>query len=713
LGIIGSVVSLRWNKLQLLQDADTKHWYVDQSKLLFRKGAAQTNAFEAIDGSFDAGAVLRRFFKYRTGIADRDILFESADFLKDNNMRIPVLAVTPYLSFGSQVKSFYHKLLVYRINRLNRLCEISTYWGTDISYALTLYLDAHIPLMHLFETDAKISSFVLKYSPHEEVLPDATWCIINAALGTHTKNDLSQVFSRALPEMAQSKGLNLLLKKLNKQTFDFMKRIVLCSMLGNYRHANERPRFVVRCEMIKQFNDVYFRAHLQTAGQDNYLGLYALREYTGMLSTFVPVFSVLMSRSIQWNKQNLRIYDMMRAMRITLNAAWSNAFSDTVSETLKKHYKRLPKRKLIPRGRGDHSNLLVLVMSRTVNKRNLKRDHGTAFSTRELLEGLASPVEKVARLALDADVATVGARLLQDFVVKPKKTSGYYVDAALLSDDKLKLMHDALLGVDAARTTRVVALPSNMLRAQLDAVKRRFKCESDDDPRVARTTSVMVCPCCHEVKNFVLKATERDGKKVGHRACGWHKLLFDHDAGVTRCAKTDACRHFNVVAYDVLKVAQDGALAGGVLVGRFGTVVVSPCCGQLVNANALSTVMTSGQPTFDCPACAVPPDTTVEGEPDPKKCAFCFRDLRGQNAGLHLRLMSKEKVAQASSSSQNTPSPGPGLPPPAVQRGQEGLARDREGPERNHPSRRPEEPLTPSTGTKGPPRSRPPTPKGS
>jgi hypothetical protein len=44
LGIIGSVVSLRWNKLQLLQDADTKHWYVDQSKLLFRKGAARTAA---------------------------------------------------------------------------------------------------------------------------------------------------------------------------------------------------------------------------------------------------------------------------------------------------------------------------------------------------------------------------------------------------------------------------------------------------------------------------------------------------------------------------------------------------------------------------------------------------------------------------------------------------------------------------------------------
>ena len=110
-----------------------------------------------------------------------------------------------------------------------------------------------------------------------------------------------------------------------------------------------------------------------------------------------------------------------------------------------------------------------------------------------------------------------GQRLLADLVTQPKKTVGYVVDGDVLEDDALKILHDTMIGVDAARTTRVVELPANALRAQLDAVKRRFKCESDADPRVKRATRVYVCPCCQEVKNFVLRATEREGKKVSFR----------------------------------------------------------------------------------------------------------------------------------------------------------------------------------------------------
>jgi hypothetical protein len=556
-----------------------------------------------------------------------------------------MLPETPYLGFTTQIKSFYHKLLVYRVNRLNQLCEVANFWGPDVVYALTLYLDAHIPLLHLFLDGVKISSFVLKYPPHQESLPDASWCMLNAALGAHTKNDLSQVFFRALPEMAQTKGLNVLLKKVQTNSLDFMKRITLCSLLGNYRHAVERPRFQVRCDTIRLLNDQYLKQHFARAGPENYVALYVLREYTGVLSAYVPVFAALMARSIQWHKQNLRIYDMMRALRISQNTDWSHAFGDAASETLKKHYKRLPKRKLIPRGKCDQTSALVSVLSRTANRRSLKREFGRAFDPSHVMDGLMCPRSKLARLASDASVHPAGQRLLEDFITKPKKSAGYTVDAAVLSDGALKVLHDVMLGVDAARTTLVVSLPPNVLRAQLDAVKKRFSCTSDTDPRVKRATEVLVCPCCQEVKNFVLKAGERQGKKTSVRASGWHKLVWDDVAHVLRCAKTEACRAYRVASYDVLTVPPDGGtLRGGALVGRFGTAVVSPCCGFLVHTSALSNAMVAGEPRFDCPACAAPLDVSVDGEPDQKKCAFCMRDLRGQNAGLSLRLYNKDKA---------------------------------------------------------------------
>jgi hypothetical protein len=63
LGVLGHVVSLRWNKLRLAQNADTKAWYIDQSQLFFCKGAARSNTFDAIDSTFDPASVLRRFFQ--------------------------------------------------------------------------------------------------------------------------------------------------------------------------------------------------------------------------------------------------------------------------------------------------------------------------------------------------------------------------------------------------------------------------------------------------------------------------------------------------------------------------------------------------------------------------------------------------------------------------------------------------------------------------
>ena len=274
-----------------------------------------------------------------------------------------------------------------------------------------------------------------------------------------------------------------------------------------------------------------------------------------------------------------------------------------------------------------------------MNRRNLKREHGVAFDVESMLQGVDDPPTRLARLLEDDDVAAAGARMLNDFVIKPKKTAGYYIPPEVLSDTKLKTLYDALLGVDAAKTTRIIPLPQNVLRAQMEAVKRRFGAPADAEKMVERATNVLCCPNCSRIKNFVLKQTEREGKKENNRASGWHKLVLDEDAGVLRCAKVEACREFRVKDYSVLS-EKDGVLSGGVLVGRFGTAVISPCCGMLVETSALG-VTADG---YDCPACVQPTDNRAEGEPDPKLCAFCMRELRGQNAGLHMNLVSESKA---------------------------------------------------------------------
>jgi hypothetical protein len=99
---------------------------------------------------------------------------------------------------------------------------------------MQIFIDAHIPMLAMYERGDRVSSFILKYPPHEENLPDACAEITNASMGgsASSLSPLTAVMMRVLPELAQPTQFNALINKHSLQVGAFTHAVALCSMLG-------------------------------------------------------------------------------------------------------------------------------------------------------------------------------------------------------------------------------------------------------------------------------------------------------------------------------------------------------------------------------------------------------------------------------------------------------------------------------------------------
>lgn len=532
----------------------------------------------------DACALLERFFEHRHGLPGGGRLFSG------------------------------QPLDAEALGQLGKLLKAAGgVWGDDVHYALAVWYDANLAPGLL---------------AHEDALPDLLLDIMHVSVwhdragGRRAKppdsrSALLTVLLKIMPENGQPRELNRFVARAAEAAPDqllALHAITQCALLGNYRYCRFKLGAAARANVAATFTPEAFRAALNDGAHGNLFLFYVLREYMHVAGKYVPSYRLLMGTFFLWEKQNSRVCDMMRETREEVDAAadWRVAFtSRACTDAYKRHYRRMPKRKLCARELCP-ARTLLLVAERTCRARKL-RSACAVFDVRAAARLGARPgappaVPELLAAAGEHSAAASAAAALEDLTSQrsASKALALILPNARMSDEDLKRTHDAAIMAARGASTFVVPLPPAFARRQAAAVARRFGCAEDDWPTIRRAARVYVCPCCARVKNFVL---EKGAKATFLRASGYEKMVYpsplDGSAaeGPLACASTPHCRMFSVTALDLLAPAPGGRFSGGVLQAPGACITVTPCCGVLAALASLR-AWSGG---YSCPACTVPP----------------------------------------------------------------------------------------------------------
>lgn len=643
-GICGTVVGLHLNALRLVQ-CPSRAWRVDQSAMAHVTRPTCNVTFPMLYRGVqpDPQAFLRDFFAHRTRVADAAVLFFNYDELCEARPKLGQPPTDAFMRWPEgATKSFAHRLLHYRVNRLNMMLqECQHLYGHEWAFNMQLYVDAHIGMVLLFERGEKLSAWTLKYTAYEHALPDFVPLGVQAAVNSFVpdasssadrKRDVGkprtlvvQMLLRALPEFAQTRSLHAAFIKClqHRELSSSIFQLAQAALMGNYSHVTDRLPYATRKAMVEGFTQTTALGLFQGLPGNEHLILYIMRTYLLAALPLCPPLHTLVLAMSPINKQAARVQDALRVARATAAHDWTLMFQDSVLNALRKSHKRLPKRKLVARGPADCSSALMVNARRTAMRRGLKRERGVAFDPEFYQEQV-----KRARLSqpppadMELRSRAAATAILEAVAQHPERRPQLVFSADQIDNDTLKQLSDFALAVDYARLARVTPFPQAFVLAQVQAVARRFNCAADDWTVLRRVSRVVMCTTCG-VRNYYLTHAERGvaNRRVDNpRAAGFRKLAFSMRLGELRCVGKASCSQYPLSTVDIAEMTPDGP-RGGALVLRECALLISPCCGYLCEASALR-VTPSG---FDCPGCATKKKQEEEGAPDPRICAHCSK----------------------------------------------------------------------------------------
>lgn len=639
-GVLGTVAGLHLNALRLVQEPD-KSWRVDQSAMEHVTRTPCNVTFPSMYRELvpPPHAYLRAFFSHRARVSDATVLFFSYEELVEARPKLPAPPSDASMPWPpGATKSFAHRLLFYRVNRLNQmLAECAELYGRTWAYNMQLYIDAHVGMVLLVERGEALSAWELKYTAHEHALPDLGPLCVQAAVNSVVPEGLSvaerkkamarpravaaQMLIRALPEFSQARWLHTLFVSClqNRELSSTMFALAQAALLGNYVQSPGPPApYATRKAFIAGFTQQNAAAIFGAMPPNEHLTLYVMATYNlATIMPLCPALQKLVSAMSPMQAQAHRVFEAMQALRDAARNDWRLMFGDAALEALKKAHKRMPKRKLVPRGLSDVSAALAVSASRTAARRGLKRK-GAAFDPdffeaqlQRLRRG--APPEPALAAASGAAAGEVLAALGED----PHRATSLAFAPETIGDADAARLADYAAAEEHVRLARATPLPAGFVRRQREAVARRFGCGPEDWDTLRRVTRVAICVSCG-VRNFFLTQAERGASKRrvdNVRAAGFRKLAHNLEAGDMRCVAGESCPKHTLSYVDL--ASEDGS--GGALVLRGAAVVVSPCCGYACASSSIRVTPTG----FDCPACCVARKEEAEGAPDPRICAHC------------------------------------------------------------------------------------------
>lgn len=649
-GIYGTCCGLFLNTLMFEQNPVSGKWFINQERMRFDQTKANNIAGNTMTDSLyrapvDPRVFLYDFFQLRTRVTDSFILF--GDFAEVNGtstaqrIKIPHIE-SKYMTIAEDMtKSFIHKLVHYRVNRLNVMInECSAIYGDKWCFMMQLFLDAHIPMMILMEKGQKITTFALKYPAWEQtiadLLPYTSRAAVNGGISagmtaaekkkmqTGSVYLLIQLLVKALPEFCQTKVLHEMFvrglgnKDINRPLFG----IIQCFMLGHFTSNKNRHTFRMRKQCIAEFTPENAKNFFQNLDADEHISLYIMRQYLLVALPTCPPLAQLVDQMSPIQRQASKMNETIKSIFLAGSGGWRNMIRAETLEHIKKLHKRTPKRKLIPRGCLDSSLDLLANTKKSLTQRGLKRTMGVAFEPQFFTETVkrlrASPTDCPSGLAESA--AKASELIVAELNTNPMKRSPVVMDEAVINSGELARLSDFGFALDFVQTTTLVELPVGLLDQMKAAIVRRFECDPDDWDTIRRVSRVTFCSCCG-FRNFILTSEEMTRKTNFIRAAGRKKLALDLNTGIYTCVEKKFCHKYGLIDVDLLAVSPRGGLGGGMLVLRNETITVSPCCGHLCRSSTV--VMT--HLGWTCPCCALEKREKELNIQDPRICAHCTK----------------------------------------------------------------------------------------
>jgi len=402
-----------------------------------------------------------------------------------------------------------------------------------------------------------------------------------------------------------------------------MQQLILCAMLGNYMHCEYRPPFVTRKQIIRDVTMDNFVSLLQVGQHESLLIYYIIREYIGVVAKYVPAFSDVMERSVMWGKQTGRVRDIMRCMRQQAHHSqdWTCVFSgEEVAIQMRKHYKRMPKKKIRKR-KPDPSTVFKTILHRAISKRKSKWtiNHTTARGwINKLISGMA--LGPIRHLFMDGDDATgtltpegtLIRALVYDIYINKKSVHKFGQIKSLeeITDDKLLSMYDFIYTATNFESISHIQLPHQMAVLQMEAICRRFACNSTCTRTLSRAACIRMCPGCYGIRNFYISDDEPAGSKL-IKAQGYTSVVcsaFDDYNPKVVCCEKSHCRHYELIEFQIVRRDAAGAIQSEALQIGETCITVSPCCGIVCSTNHIYATAAG----FVCPSCIITQGTKKE-----------------------------------------------------------------------------------------------------
>lgn len=439
----------------------------------------------------------------------------------------------------------------------------------EISFYLHIYYDAHVPLMCALE-DAKtnaVQTIFRKYKPdttkvlHEGELPDIINLQLQCSFWNENKPKMQPIvhlMCKALPQRCQIRNLREIISnycQTDDLVHEFMRKALLCSLLGMYKHCKKRMSWDTRKQIIRRFvyskpNRTQMQEWLFTIYQ--HLLFYIIKEFLTYSMHMIPSLYGELCKTYKWTTFEKTVQTAMDSVRTTVdtNVRQYSAIQDwlgQIESTLMNVNKQQLGNLYRPQRQTFSQNILQIC--ERMDEQNQQANPHTAFPAeyRRLMRTMSKRAKR----------SRVEIEWLQYFNVKKSSiealiTMQQHYHQNTYRSDLRKLLHsasrydfEAIRELFAAfqqthHDVRVFNLPQHYYDKQKVALRRRYGLENDAElePHVGLT---YLCLSCNSFKGFTIK---KDAKCTNLFANGHQKIIVDDETLKCycgkRCEKTDS-----------------------------------------------------------------------------------------------------------------------------------------------------------------------------
>ena len=415
---------------------------------------------------------------------------------------------------------------------------------TDAS--IQLYLHVFLDHLLLDELATPRRGLVV---PYEDALPDVLSEIPKCSFWADDKqkhNKIVHLLSKALPQRCQIRNLREIIYEYctsDARIFHLIYQFLVCSLLGNYRHAKVRPQVSIRRAILSWYLIENRPEDLKRTlvGSHQQLLFFLIKEFIIYGIALIPSLYAVVRERYEWSRFEEHVIGTMDQVRHQFNTSdvvHPNAWGDMFLETL---MSKQQLRNLYRTHRITFSKVIVSECER-IDDDACNADVDQAFPRRhvELLEAMSVrvppdrrvPTEWLEYVGVGPDARAAVDRLQRRYHHDGSKTE---VRKFLSSLDRhafeavrslFRIFHDR-------HRIRFFTLPAHMVEQQERALRARHGL-ADGAPIPDHVGRVYVCLECNTFRGFVVRPSDAC---ANHYAIGHSKVLVDDDTMKVYCGR--------------------------------------------------------------------------------------------------------------------------------------------------------------------------------